>query len=119
LADKKNRTKLIAVRVNDDEHQAIQKKAEACNVHTSTFIRELALDKKMSSRVDQNTYIELRKQTTNLSNMGNMMLWFAKHPENTNDTLTLDQIKDFRNELASLRNEIRDIAMQVLKELQS
>jgi hypothetical protein len=50
------------LRVSPDERGAIAKKAGDCNLSLSDYLRRCALDRPVSSRVDQAALGELRRQ---------------------------------------------------------
>ena len=63
MEQRENRRVLgILVRMNRAEHDAIMRKAEECTLSASEFLRRCALERPVSSNIDQEALRELRRQ---------------------------------------------------------
>jgi hypothetical protein len=72
------RGKSVRIRVNDFEHDEINQRAKMCCVTTSTYLRNIALNYPIKSRVDQLAFLELGKSRADLGRLGGLMkMWLS------------------------------------------
>ena len=92
------RGKSVKIRVNELEHEEINRRANMYGVTTSTYIRNIALNYPITSKVDHLSLMELGKCRADLGRLGGLLkMWLS----NKDRRAGLDEI-----EVKSLYKEI-------------
>jgi hypothetical protein len=120
MSDKRLRSKIIMVRVSPAEHEEIGKKALFCGKKVPSYMRSLAHDYPIQSKVDQLALSELIKIRADLGRLGGLLkIWLTNNDKNkTNASLggrsyfSIDHLVD---ELEKKQNEILEIARKVMR----
>lgn len=115
--DKSNRTERITVRFTKEEKQIIDDLADSVSVAPSAYLRAAGLNQRITSMVDLETMRQMRKASTDMARIGNLlkMLMTNKEKVKGHESNVQKLIADFEE----AKNEIQVAYNQVLKELNS
>jgi hypothetical protein len=76
------RKKFVAVWCTEEEKERIQQKAAMCGIKTGPFLRDLALEYPLTSRVDQYAVDQLLQAKADLGRLGGLFkLWLTKNED--------------------------------------
>lgn len=107
---KKLRT--ITIKVNQIEYDAINKKAEAHGLNTSTYLRNLGMNYPVKSIIDREAILSLIKTNGDLGKLGGLFkLWLIKNNEDKesfSDQRTFKNIDELVDEIENLMKILRD-----------
>lgn len=100
---KENRTKVIILRLTEDEKERAVKRSKEEGITLSSYIRKSILSEKFVSKTDVQTIFELKKIGTNLNQL-------AKHvnslPVDENILLSLESIDKYIKELRQITDKL-------------
>jgi hypothetical protein len=97
---KQKRSKVIYTRVTDEEHEEVTHRSKMYGITTSNYLRNLALNYPLKSRVDQLAFLELGKCRADLGRLGGLLkMWLSNKDRRSG----LDEI-----EVKGLLKEIED-----------
>lgn len=104
----------LKVRVTDAERIAIHKTARAVRLPVSALLRKLALGYQPSSRIDQETFLELFRLRGDLGRIGGLLkLWLVEEAGNavpeSDVREALDIILERQAQVADLLAEMRTL----------
>ena len=76
------RKKFVAVWCTEEEKERIKQKAAMCGIKTGPFLRDLALEYPLTSRVDQYAVDQLLQAKADLGRLGGLFkLWLTKNED--------------------------------------
>lgn len=100
---KENRTKVVILRLTEDEKGQAAKRAKDEGITLSSYIRKSILGERIISKTDIQTAFELKKIGTNLNQL-------AKHvnslPVDENICLSLESIEKYIKELKQITDKL-------------
>lgn len=100
---KENRTKVVILRLTEDEKDRAVKRAKDEGITLSSYIRKSILSEKFISKIDVQTVFELKKIGTNLNQL-------AKHvntlPVEENILESLNVLDKYIGELKQITNKL-------------
>ena len=119
MSDKRLRSKIIMVRVSPVEYEEIGKKALFCCKKVPSYMRSLALDYPIQSKVDQLALSELMKIRADLGRLGGLFkMWLTNNDKNkitatlgSHSYFSIDHLVD---EIEKKQDEIIATAKQLL-----
>ena len=114
------RKKFIAVWCTEDEKNRIQQKAAMCGTKTGPFIRDLALEYPLVSRVDQYAVDQLLQAKADLGRLGGLFkLWLTKNEDLKEGAMLGNKnytgIEDLLTELEIKEEQLLEIAKKLIK----
>ena len=75
---KQKRSKVIYIRVTENEHEEVNRLSKMYGVTTSDYLRNIALNYPLKSRVDQLAFLELQKCRGDLGRLGGLLkMWLS------------------------------------------
>lgn len=75
---KQKRSKVIYTRVTENEHEEVNHRSKMYGVTTSDYLRNIALNYPLKSRVDQLAFLELQKCRGDLGRLGGLLkMWLS------------------------------------------
>jgi hypothetical protein len=106
------RGKSVKIRVNELEHEEINRRANMYGVTTSTYIRNIALNYPITSKVDHLSLMELGKCRADLGRLGGLLkMWLS----NKDRRAGLDEIevKSLYKEIEAKQEELIELARKL------
>lgn len=106
------RTKSVKVRVSELEHETINARAKMFGVTTSTFLRNIALNYPINSKVDHLALMELGKCRADLGRLGGLLkMWLS----NKERRAGLDEIevRSLYKEIETKQEELIELARKL------
>lgn len=106
------RGKSVKIRVNELEHEEINRRANMYGVTTSTYIRNIALNYPITSKVDYLSLMELGKCRADLGRLGGLLkMWLS----NKDRRAGLDEIevKSLYKEIEAKQEELIELARKL------
>lgn len=114
------RKKFVAVWCTPEEKERIKQKAAMCGTKTGPFIRDLALEYPLTSRVDQYAVDQLLQAKADLGRLGGLFkLWLTKN-EDFKESAKLgnrsyEDVEDLVRDLEANEKELIEIAKKLMK----
>jgi hypothetical protein len=114
------RKKFVAVWCTPEEKERIKQKAAMCGTKTGPFIRDLALEYPLTSRVDQYAVDQLLQAKADLGRLGGLFkLWLTKN-EDFKESAKLgnrsyQDVEDLVRDLEANEKELVEIAKRLMK----
>lgn len=108
------RDKLIGVKCTPDEYKIISEKATFCAVKNATYMRNLALNYPVKSKVDTLAFLELGECRADLGRLGGLLkMWIS----NKDRRAGLDEIdvKSLYKEIEAKQEELIELARKLLE----
>ena len=120
-SDEEKRTKLLPIRVNENEYKIITEKAQAHNQNTSTYLRNLSMNYPVKSMVDRQAVTALLKVNGDLGKVGGLFkMWLMRNGEYKDDfsgERTYKDIDALVNELQGLMRSLRECASDLMDKI--
>jgi len=113
---KSNKTIIVSVRLSPEEKKLVNDLAESVSVSPATFMRNAALNIKVTSKVDLETLRQIRMSRDNFVRVGNLMKLLITNKEKTEGIES--KIEALIDELSQAKSEVMEHCVQVIKELQ-
>jgi len=115
------RKKFVAVWCTPEEKERIQQKAAMCGTKTGPFIRDLALEYPLTSRVDQYAVDQLLKAKADLGRLGGLFkLWLTKNGDYKESAKlgerSYEDVEQLVKEMEANEKELIEIAKKLMKE---
>lgn len=108
------RDKLIGVKCTPDEYQTISEKATFCAVKNATFLRNLALNYPVNSKVDQLAYLEIVKCRADLGRLGGLLKMWLSNKERRAGLNEID-VRSLYKEIEEKQEKLLEIADRLLE----
>jgi len=111
---KNPRTKLISVRVTEEEFELIEKKAYSSAFTISSYLRALGMNYPIQSKVDFIAVDHLVRSKADLSRIGGLFKMWLSRDENVLGSKSRHEIELILDDLEKKENEILEIARVLL-----
>lgn len=112
------RSKILPIRVTENELQAISKKAESHGLNTSTYLRNLGMNYPVKSIVDAKAASSLLKANSDLGRLGGLFkMWMTRNSEdkeNFSDQRTYKNIDELVDQIEDLQKLLKSEAMNIM-----
>jgi len=113
------RKQFVAVWCTEEEKEQIQKKAAMCGTKTGPYIRSLALEYPLNSKVDQYAVDQLLRARADLGRLGGLFkLWLTNNRDTQDAKLGDREYKDVESiikEIEQNEKKLIDIAKKIMK----
>lgn len=112
------RSKLLPIRVNENELKIIAAKAESHGISTSTYLRNLGMNYPIKTIIDEKAAASLLKVNSDLGRLGGLFkMWMNRNSEdkeNFSDQRTYKNIDELVDEIERIQKIIKSEAMQIM-----
>lgn len=105
--DKRQRTRLIGVRVTEEEKQAITRHAADCGLVCGTFLRRLGLGHQVRGVVDQKAVLDLLRVNADLGRLGGLLKHWLADEDKRPSLETQRDIADLLKRLTDTQQQIK------------
>lgn len=111
---KQKRSKVIYTRVTENEHEEVNRLSKMYGVTTSDYLRSIALNYPLKSRVDQLAFLELQKCRGDLGRLdGLLKMWLSnkdRRPglEEIEVKALLKRIDESQEEITGYARELKE-----------
>lgn len=108
------RDKIIGVKCTPNEYQMISEKATFCAVKNATYLRNLALNYPVNSKVDQLAYLEIVKCRADLGRLGGLFKMWLSNKERRAGLNEID-VRSLYKEIEEKQEKLLEIADRLLE----
>ena len=112
------RSKLLPIRVNENELKIIAAKAESHGISTSTYLRNLGMNYPIKTIIDEKAAASLLKTNSDLGRLGGLFkMWMNRNSEdkeNFSDQRTYKNIDELVDEIERIQKILKSEAMKIM-----
>jgi len=109
------RTIKLTAHTNEKEYEEIKKRAKLLNLSISSYLRSLAMNYPIKSKVDALCYTELSRARADLGRLGGLFkLWLTEKEIKSSEYKSIDELIDV---ILDAQDKIVEVAQQMVRKL--